>query len=209
MTVTPTSQLGTLLGILNVPAPAIAQLTPVATPTATKAPATSTPQVTTSTAVNQVTTFAPINITPVSGSVSLLGGGAGGGAINVSQISQPTSNVTTQVSNTFATTENITNQYSENTTIITGSPSATGSTGTEQISTPSTSIIPTQIATQTATPTATTAQAGGGGTSWWEYLIIGGIAIGAIYMITKAFKGKKKQNKRINEMDVIKLATMI
>jgi hypothetical protein len=206
MTVTP--QLNNLLGMLNVPAPAIAQLTPVAAPTPT--PTTSTPQVTTTTNVNQSATFAPVNITPISGSISLLGGGSGGGAINVSQISQPTSNVTTQVSNTFATTENITNQYSENTTIIAGSPSSTGISGSEQASTPSTSIIPTQTATQTATPTNTTSQEGGGGTSWWEYLIIGGVVIGAIYMISKSLKGKKKQkNRSIDEKDIMLMAGMI
>lgn len=154
------------------------------------------PQVFTQTNVNQGATFAPINInaTPISGNISLFGGGGGGGiSTNISQISQPTSNVSTQVSNTFTTTNTPSYFTTTNVSNITSSPFA----GSNQTTTPSVAVTPTvtpsQVATQTATPTTSTDQTAGtgGGMAWWQYLLIGGVALAAIYMISNAFKGKK------------------
>ena len=159
---------------------------------------TATPSVFTNTTVNQGATFAPINInaTPISGNISLFGGGGGGGiSTNISQISQPTSNVSTQVSNTFTTTNTPSYFTTTNVSNITSSPFA----GSNQTTTPSVSVTPTvtpsQVTTQTATPTATTAQTAGtgGGMEWWQYLLIGGVAIVGIYYVSKAFMGNKKK----------------
>jgi len=164
---------------------------------------TATPQVVTTTNVNQSAVFGPINInaTPVSGNISLIGGGGGGGiTTNISQVSQPTSNVSTQVSNVFTTTNTypttVTNQYTSNVSNVTSSPFAQPTTGTTQTATAPTTVTPTvtpsQVATQTATPTTTTDQTGApaGGMSWWQYLIIGGVAVVGIYYISQALKSR-------------------
>jgi len=152
------------------------------------------------TTVNQNTVFSPININQGSAGLSVFGSAGGTGGININQTAQNTSNVSTQVSNTNMftnTTSNYTtNQTTNNTSTITGSPYAGQTVGSTQESTPSTAIIPTQTpvqtTTQTATPTATATQSAGlgGGAEWWQYLIIGGVAIIAIYYISQAL-GKK------------------
>lgn len=172
-------------------------------------PKNNTPQVFTQTNVNQVATFAPItiNATPISGNVSLFGGGGGGGiSTNISQISQPVSNVSTQVSNTFTTTNTPSYFTTTNISNITNSPLA----GSTQTTTPSVAVTPTvtpsQVATQTATPTITTDQTAGtgGGMAWWQYLIIGGVAIVGIYYISQALKSRGGNSKK----DLAKLAIM-
>jgi hypothetical protein len=173
--------------------------------------ATSLPSVLTTTNVNQNAVFGAINYQPMSAeaglSLSLIGGGGGGakggGGLNVSQVFSPVSNVSTQVSNVFTTTNqtttNISEQISKTISNIVSSPLAGIGTTAPQTFTPSVTATPTvtpsQIATQTATPTITTDQTAGqptGGMDWWQYLLIGGVAIVGIYMITKAFKGWKK-----------------
>jgi hypothetical protein len=170
---------------------------------ATPAKKTATPSVFTNTTVNQGAVFGPINVTPtsISGSLSLFGGGGGStGGVNISQVSQPTSNVSTQVSNVFTTTNTypttVTNQYTSNVSNVTSSPFAQPTTGTTQTATAPTTVTPTvtpsQVATQTATPTTTTDQTGSpaGGMSWWQYLIIGGVAVVGIYYISQALKSR-------------------
>lgn len=147
--------------------------------------------------IQQNTNFGSINITnvPVSGSLSLFGGG-GGGAIttNINQTVQNTNNLSYQSTTQNTNTNTISNNYTSNYSNISSSPFA----GSNQTTTPSTTVTPTSTTTQsteqTATPTNTTAQTGSpsGGMSWWQYLIIGGVAIAGIYMITKAFKGNKR-----------------
>jgi hypothetical protein len=145
--------------------------------------------------LNQNTNFGAISITnvPVSGNVSLFGGG-GGGAIttNINQTVQNTNNISNQVSNQVTTTNTTSNNYSSQSSNIVSSPFA----GSTQTSTPSTTVTPTASTTQetqqTATPTNTTAQTGApSGMAWWQWLLIGGVALAAIYMISNAFKGKK------------------
>jgi hypothetical protein len=159
---------------------------------------TATPSVFTNTTVNQNATFGAINITPLSAgaSFSLIGGGSGTGgtAANISQVYNPISNVSTQVSNVFTTTNTTSNAFTENISNILNSPLA----GSTQTTTPSTTVTPTvtpsQVATQTATPTITTDQTAGTGKGmeWWQYLIIGGVAVVAIYFISDALKKRKR-----------------
>ena len=157
---------------------------------------------------NQNVNFGAITIVPVTAgaSISLLGGGGGGTPpeIKVSQAYSPTTNVTNKTSNSFMTTYTTTNTYSPSfsnpITNITGSPNATVNTPF----TPTTTVMPTVTPTQTISQTDTTKQqpsivdslTGVSGASWWQYLIIGGVAIVGIYLISNAFKGRKKGNKR-------------
>lgn len=153
--------------------------------------------------VNQSTYFAPINITPVSGNVSLFGGGANPNITitqKVSNQSETNQQYAYDVMNTITNATNISNQYSSNLSIVQGT-GASGAISSPQSVTPSTTVTPTLSTSQSATQAQTASQSDAfdfGKMDWWQYLLIGGVAL---YLIYSFSKNKKSRN---NNADLVK-----
>ena len=177
------------------------QFIPKTTPTAAataKPTSTATPGVSSNAINKQTANYGAITIVPTSVGLGILGGGSpSGGNVQITQNPQFTSNVSNQYQSTATDSRSWINNVSDTVNNIVqyigGSGFIGGNTSdTTQAAIPSTTVSPSQAATQTATPTQTTSQ---GMTTGNESLIII-IVIGVVLVIVAYAATRKKKVKK-------------